>query len=355
MSHSATPGRAAKKKINLTDITEEDLLKCRICDLPLAIEGTWVEECVLQLYSELEAKGLVFKPVSYLAEEWLTPENEPVIGIPFYLAHPVLVKLEKKMMLEAEGATKEWCMQLLRHETGHAIDYAYRLHKRKKWKALFGSPHQEYGDTYRFRPYSKNYVRHLDGFYAQYHPDEDFVETFAVWLTPGVEWEKRYAGWRALRKLKFVDQMMKEIQGKEPLVKTGHKFWHCKTLRITLGNFYKKRRFLRAEDFPGFHDNNLKKIFTLGGEENKGLPFATEILRRYRRDILSTVSIWTGEKKYVINDLLKIIYKRCKELRLVTSEAEPLILLRMATYLTTLIMNYVHTGWYRGDKKSRLK
>ena len=178
--------------INLDTISEEELLKCRICDLPLQISGTWLEECIQQLYRELDDKGIVFRPECYLADEWLTPEREPVIGIPFYLGHTVLTRLEKKMMLEAEGETKEWCMQLLRHETGHALCYAYKLNRQKKWRDTFGPSSKEYGDTYRFRPYSRNFVRHLDGYYAQYHPDEDFVETFAVWLTPNSGWDVKY-------------------------------------------------------------------------------------------------------------------------------------------------------------------
>ena len=188
--------------IDLSNISEEELLKTRLCDLPISIEGTWLKDCVNDLYRELDAKGLAFHPECYLADEWLTPEGEAVIGIPFYLAHPVLIKLEHKMMLEAEGEGKSWCMQLLRHEAGHAFSYAYDLHNRADWKKMFGASHETFVGTYKFKPYSKSYVRHLDGFYAQYHPDEDFVETFAVWLTPDSNWQQTYQGWKALKKLK---------------------------------------------------------------------------------------------------------------------------------------------------------
>ncbi len=339
--------------VDLSTISEEKLLDLRINDLPLTIKGTWLEECIGQLYKELEEKGIIFKPVCYLADEWLTPENEPVIGIPFYLAHPALTRLEKKMMLEAEGETKDWCMKLLRHETGHAISYAYRLHKKKEWKAVFGSSSQEYSQTYRFRPYSKNYVRHLEGFYAQFHPDEDFVETFAVWLTPQLDWAKQYQGWKAFKKLTFVDKQMNAIRGREPLVKTGTKCWQIKSLKITLKNFYKKKRDVMAEDFPDFHDANLKKIFQEKIKETKGLPSALEIIRRYRRNIITDVAIWAGEKKYIINDLLKAMSRRCRQLRLVAKDPEPVTVLRLSTYITTLVMNYRYTGWYRGDMRKR--
>lgn len=350
-----------KQTIDLAQIPEEELLGLRLCDLPIAIQGTWLEECLSELYQELEAKGLLFKPVCYLADEWLTPQNEPVIGIPFYLAHPRLIQLEKKMMLEAEGETKPWCLRLLRHETGHAICYAFGLHKKRKWQKVFGDSNKEYPETYRFRPYSKNYVRHIENYYAQYHPDEDFVETFAVWLTPGLDWQKQYQGWGALKKLKFVDDLMQEIKGKFPLVKKGIQDWKISSIKMTLRNFYKKKRHFWAEDFPDFHDANLKRIFIpLGQDAPNGSPMeitrllgAAKIIEKYRSQILNNISLWTGEKKYVIDDLTKKIINRCQELRLVTNDPEPLVVLRISAYITTLVMNYQYTGWFRGKKRKK--
>ena len=341
------------KNIDLDKLTEEELLKLRVCDLPLTIEGTWLEGCIQQLYADMEAKGLTFNPVCYLAEEWLTPENHIVIGIPFYLAHPALIRLEKKMMMEAEGETVPWCMKLLRHEAGHAVTYAYRLNEKRRWRQIFGSSSQEYPDTYRFRPYSKNYVRHLDGFYAQYHPDEDFVETFAVWLTPNSDWENQYRGWKALGKLQYVDFLMNQIKGKTPFVERSEKHWNYKRMRITLENFYKRKRKLSAEDFPDFHDVNLKKIFTVRDEDTAKSPTAAEFLKKYKKGIMGDVAKWTGEKKYVVNALLKTISKRCRELKLVLPSDESVSLSRLTAYVTMLVMNYRYTGWFRGEQKDK--
>lgn len=342
-----------KKQIDLDGISEEELLETRICDLPLTIEGTWLAECVEQLHKELQEKGISFKPECYLADEWLTPEKETCIGIPFYLAHPNLIRLEKKFMIDAEGETKQWCMKLLRHEAGHAIGYAYRFHKRKRWQNIFGPATVKYADTYKYRPYSKNYVRHLDGYYAQYHPDEDFVETFAVWLTPHLDWQVQYKGWGALRKLKYVDKLMAEIQGKVPLVKSNEKFWRVSTLRIKLKNYYNKKRHFWAEEFPDFHDIFLRKNFIEQGLEHKNLPKAADVIRKHRRNILNSISRHSGEKKYVINDLLKDIQKRSRELKLVVAEDEPLMAMNLSAYITSLIMNYLYTGRFRGEKKRR--
>ncbi|MCA9409034.1 MAG: hypothetical protein KC733_10115 [Candidatus Omnitrophica bacterium] len=343
------------KSIDLENITEEELLKTKICDLPISIKGSWLEECVHQLYEELDAKGIHFKPECYLSDEWLSPLNETCIGIPFYLAHPTLIKIEKKIMLEAEGETKAWCMKLLRHEAGHTLNHAYRLYRRKKWQELFGSPSTEYKDTYKYRPYSKNFVHHLDGYYAQYHPDEDFVETFAVWLTPGLDWPVRYKGWGVLRKLQYVDQVMNEIKNTPTPNQSSRKYWRLSSLRMSLNHYYKKKRLSWAEDLPDFHDLFLKKTFTELTQETIKWKKAFHIIRKYRREIVYQISRSSGERKYIINDLIKDISKRCQELKLVTQDEDLIVVLKITSYITALIMNYLYTGRFQGTIKRKLK
>ncbi len=341
------------RKISLSELGEDALLQKRLCDLPLKIEGTWLEDCVADLYRELDNRGISFKPPCYLADEWLTPDEEPVVGIPFYLADPALMKLEKKMMLEAEGGTRDWCMKLLRHETGHAINYAYKLHRRKKWKQVFGSFSREYGDTYRFRPYSRNFVRHLEDYYAQYHPDEDFAETFAVWLAANSNWREAYKGWKAMKKLNYVDGIMRELKAREPLVSVGKRYWEVRKMKITLGNFYKKKMKHHAAELPDFHDTNLKKIFAYCGPEElekrrreKNFRSAAAALRRHKREILNDVARWTGEKKYFISDLIDKLIRRCQSLGLVIEGDESAALLSVTTYITTSAMHYLYTGGF---------
>lgn len=338
----------AKPQIDLATIPENELLALRLCELPLRIEGTWLEARIAQLYRELEARNIPFKPRCYLADEWLTPEGEPVIGIPFYLAHPRLVELQRKMMLEAEGDTDEACMKLLRHECGHALTYAYDLNRKRSWQRVFGHSTEEYGDTYRFRPYSKSYVRHLDYYYAQYHPDEDFVETFAVWLTPGLDWRRKYAGWKALDKLLFVDKLMAGIAGKPPLRASGKPLWKAAAIRSTLDRYYKKRRQAEAEDFPEFHDDNLRRMFGEGRAKGETRRPVAKLLQAHRKSLLVEVSNWTGERRYMVAKVYKAVLQRSRALRLVTDEADTAAVLKLATYLTTLMMNYRYTTRLRG-------
>ena len=161
------------------------LLERNISDFGLSIKGSFVEKLVDELYQELESRGLQFKPPVYLSDQWGCPDGTPLIGIPFYLADPRLSAIEDDFSagLESEDDT----MRYLRHEAGHAFNYAYRLYDRADWRQTFGPYSRPYRERYRADPFSHDYVRHILGWYAQKHPDEDFAETFAVWLTPGLD------------------------------------------------------------------------------------------------------------------------------------------------------------------------
>jgi len=155
----------------------------KVSELGLRVEGSPVEGYVRQLYKELDRRGFKkFRPVCYLTDEWGCPDQQPVLGIPFYLADSKLRTIEKAAdALE----TDRQIMMYMRHEAGHVFNYAYRLYTTPQWRDLFGPFFRSYRDEYRPIPFSKHFVRHIEGWYAQKHPDEDFAETFAVWLTPG--------------------------------------------------------------------------------------------------------------------------------------------------------------------------
>ena len=232
---------------NWASLSDQELLEHRISTLGLRLDGTALEPLIRQLYDELSARGLVFHPPCHVGDEWFVPIGIPAIFIPFFLVHDRLRALERTMMLEVEGGTAEWFMKLMRHEAGHAYMYAYRLTRKKKWQELFGqTSREETPDTYRPRPFSRSYVMHLEDWYAQSHPDEDFAETFAVWLTPGLDWRKRYARWRALQKLEYVDELMRSLAGKPPVHMPEYRVADYDCLNIKLKTYYaRKRKALR--------------------------------------------------------------------------------------------------------------
>ena len=242
-------------------LPDDKLLRLRLKDLKVTLERTWLERCLRDLYDELEARGIRIKPHAWISNEWFSPDDTPGIAIPFYLAHPRLKRLEEKMMMEVEGGTETWCMSLLRHEMGHVLNHTYLLEKDKRWQKLFGPPSLEYSESFRARPYSKRFVRHLGGWYAQSHPEEDFAETVAIWLTPDWDWKQQYKDWKALEKLEYVDSLMGKLAGKPPLVFSKTKMSEASRLRSRLALYYKRRRRTYAQEFPDFFDADLKTLF----------------------------------------------------------------------------------------------
>ena len=85
--------------------SESRLLKETISRLSLKIEQSALEPLIEKLYGELTSRGLAFEPPCFLADEWFCPVGVPAIGIPFYLAHTRLRRLEKKMILDVEGGS----------------------------------------------------------------------------------------------------------------------------------------------------------------------------------------------------------------------------------------------------------
>ena len=156
----------ARSNPELDSLTDDELLDMRLCDLKLQIKGTPLEQKLEQLNDELLSRGIRFQPHYWLSDDWYSPDDIPGIAIPFYLAHPRLARLERKQLLEVEGGTHQWCMKILRHEAGHAIDTAYGLHKQKHYRRVFGDPQAPYPDHYQPKPSSRNFVLHLEMWYA---------------------------------------------------------------------------------------------------------------------------------------------------------------------------------------------
>ncbi len=316
----------------------------KVSELGLRVEGSPVEGYVRQLYKELERRGFKkFRPVCYLTDEWGCPDQQPVLGIPFYLADAKLQRLEKAVdALENERQI----MMYMRHEAGHVIDNAYKLRLREQRRRLFGSSKKPYPEFYDPRPYSKSFVMHLDPWYAQSHPDEDFAETFAVWLTPESNWKTRYAGWRAIRKLEYMDALMQSLVGKQPLLDRAEEVDPLRRLNRSLRYHYKRKRRHYGVDHPTFYDRDLRKLFSETAEHASHMT-AAQFLGRHRRQVRKVVADWTGIYQYTIDRVLEDIIVRCRELKLRLATPEDQALQEFTVLLTVQVMNYLHSGRHR--------
>ncbi len=327
-------------------LEDEQLLDVRLCDLALSIEGTVMEQRIRRLRDELAGQGIRLKPHAWLSEEWFSPDSVPGIAIPFYLAHPRLMKLERKKMHKVEGATDTECMRILRHEAGHMVDTAFRLHYRRRWRELFGSFAQPYPNSYKPRASSRNHVLHLDAWYAQVHPAEDFAETFAVWLTPGSRWRQRYRGWPALQKLEYVDELIAEIAGTKPQNTRRNKVEPLSEIKLTLREHYGLKCRHYAFEWPASYDRNLRRVFSQGRGHADG-PSAATFLRYLGRELTQVVAEETGVHAYTINQLLQDMIERCSRLHLRLAIPERQAKRKASLLLKSQAMNVLQSGYYR--------
>jgi hypothetical protein len=327
-------------------LDDERLLDLRVCELGLKIEGSVLEERIAEIDRELDAKGLQFRPHYWIADEWFTPDDVPGVAIPFYLAHPRLAKLEEAQMLEVEGGTPEWCLQILRHEVGHAVDNAYLLRRRPTRRRVFGDPKKTYPEYYTPKPYSRSFVVHLDSWYAQSHPDEDFAETFAVWLTPDSDWRERFKGWPAIKKLEYIDTLMKEVSKKPPILRSRRRVDPVETMRKTLREHYARKRKHYGVERPNFYDRDLRRLFS-DAPEYKANMKASRFIARIKRDARRRVAEATGEYQYTIDQVIEDMIQRANELGLRLKVSEEKASLDFVILLTVQTMNYLHSGRHR--------
>ena len=338
----------ARRQFEWEELRDSELLDIRLRDLGVRLEGTWIEQCLADLYDDLARRELRFRPHAWLSSDWFVPDAVPGIAIPFYLAHPRLMKLDRKQMLEVEGGTREELMKILRHECGHALDNAFGLERDRQRRDLFGDPSKRYPEHYRPNPASRRYVRHLRLYYAQSHPLEDFAETFAVILaSKGGGWRRRYAEWPALRKLEYVDALLERLRGETPPHRSRERPDSLPTLSLTLREYYADKRERYTVSYPDIYDRDLRRLFS-ADPKHKRRELASRFLRRNRTEIRRLVANWTGEYQFTLDQVLRDMIGRSGELKLRAVGPERRLKMEFAVLLTvkTMDFHYSRRNWF---------
>jgi hypothetical protein len=327
------------------------LLGRKISELGLGIRGTRVEHLVNQLYAELAAHGIAFRPAVYLSDQWGCPDGTPLIGVPFYLADTRLERIELEMSAAIEDDAD--AMRFIRHEAGHAINYAFRLHERPDWRSTFGEFSAPYRERYHADPFSREYVRHILGWYAQKHPDEDFAETFAIWLTPHVDWRSEYAGWPALAKLEYVDRTMREVGTLTPASPAPT----ADDLPVEAMHYTVAQHYADSDDRVPIADErqfdaDLRRIFA-ARHEAADAESAGAFVERHHREIVSRISYWTSEPPSVVRSLIDHVTRRAAALDLRAGALEAATLIELTAFGTAVVMSYRYT--HTLDRTSRTR
>ncbi len=325
-----------------------DLLATPIRDLGLTIAGSRLEPVVEEFLAELEHRRIRrVRPRLYLSTEWGVPDGTVAIAIPFYLARADLTRLNAERTGHVEGRSPKDILRYLRHEMGHVINYAYRLFDTPEWEHLFGSIDLPYHEDYRPEPFSRDFVRHLPGWYAQKHPDEDWAETFAVWMTPGFDWRAQYADWpAALRKLVYCDEVMKRLVDVDPLVNSEELDEDVSEIDLTLGEFYEA---YEESTFPTSArvDHLLTTIFEDLGELESPGRLASALIERLQQDLATQTYRWSGHFPERTLPLLRHLADRADALALVYPEShEDAAIVGLTAMVVALAATSMKTGKY---------
>lgn len=330
-------------------LSDAALLELRFCDLRLRLADSPVAGRLSQVHEELASRGIRFRPYVWFSTDWFTPDHLTGFAVPFYLAHPRLVRLERRQMLEAEGGTSDECLKIMRHETAHAIDNAYGIRRRKAWREHFGPAGQPYAASYTPDPTSREHVLNLAYWYSQSHPLEDWAETFAVWLNPRSRWQSRYAQWPAMSKLEFVDGLMGELGPKPPRKRTRAHEEPLSSVDMTLGEYYDRKRAAYSEESSPALDGQLQRVFPRPSAA-PGRTRAASFLRQHRASLVRSVAAATGQHHYLLDHVLREMIARCKtrDLRLGNSVEEARIFAAIClTSLSSQFMYGVHPHYHR--------
>ncbi len=341
---------SALSLVNGWETIRYELLNTRISDLGLQIESSPVEPFIERLRRELSVKGIKLELDFYLSDGWGCPDGVPIIGVPFYLADKRLARIEEEQTGEIED--DQLVMMFLRHEAGHAVNYAYRLHEDAEWSELFGPFSRPYRDSFRPNPFSRQFVRHITHHqygrtYAQKHPDEDFAETFAVWLTPRAAWRRRYRYWPALRKLEYVNNLMKRVRGHTPKCSHGKLCTPVEEMEILLAEHYGQRaeRFRAAAQ--GYVDDKLREIFP--PVRGRTMKPAAELLAKHQEELVGKVVRWSALDDEEVAAILEKLVSRAELLDLKYRRREIHAKLMDVTALATAIaMDFAYTGRLTG-------
>ncbi len=326
---------------------EAGLGEVPIRKLGLRIAGTPLEGMLTEFDRELTSAGIhKVRPRYYLSTEWGVPFETIAMAIPFYLARPELAELHAERTGMIEGHDPGEVMRYLRHEMGHVLNYAYRLYDRPDWIETFGAITQPYVDEYRPEPWSRRHVHHLPGWYAQKHPDEDWAETFAVWMTPGRDWRSQYAPWpAALAKLEYCARLVAEIADQDPPVTDDELDEDVEEIDFSPEQFYRETVPGAAELPPGL-DGALRAIFLELPHADATQP-ASALIRRHGRAIARSVFTWTGHFPETTRALLQELAVRADHDQLTYPvEHEAPALVALTAFVTSLAMNFVQRGAY---------
>jgi hypothetical protein len=355
--------RRSRELLYQTETQKLELLNTPINQLGLKVKGTIFEQAIASVKEEMKLAGICkLEPVFYISTGYGCIAGSPIISLGFYDFHPLLKELNQ----EVRGwfYTDAEIYDLLRHEVGHAFCYSYKLYRTPEFRSLFnveGNFFNTYPDDndYWYNPWSRSFVNPNGDHYAQKHPDEDFAETFCVWLTPRSGWRKNYKGRpTALKKLRYADHAIKALGSQPPFIETNLNWMYERVddIKMTVAEFLNAKTKPYKQQATGYVDPDLKELFRAAprGISRRALfkdfMRADQFIRQQKQSLLTRISYWVGVDTRVAADVLDKCIARARALNLWLEQSQhEKKLIEFTTYITTLCANYKNSGFYMSN------
>jgi len=295
-------------------------------------------------------------PNFYLSTGYGTVEGTTNVAVGFYDTHYLLRELHREFRRWLYSP--EEIASTVRHELGHAFCYAYKLYRRKDFRETFhvrGNFFRSYPATNRYveraNPWSRDYVNPLGDHYAQKHPDDDFAETFSVWLTPRSNWRRLYRRFPgALLKLQYVDRIVQELHNRTPEAENDALLLDepLTGVSVTLAAFLKASPTRYRRRAQGYVDPDLRRMFTRASTRtstSRAYLTAASLIKGNRPYILNRVASWAGVDSQVILDFVEKCGERSQALELlVRRDDRESKLVEIVAYVSTHCAYYASTG-----------
>jgi hypothetical protein len=191
-------------------------------------------------------------------------------------------------------------------------------------------------------------VKHLhyfgDPHYAQKHPDEDWAETFAIWLDPRSHWQDKYRTWpTAFQKLLYVDRVMEEIAGKEPLSASRKRDGSYRLIEETVSEWWGLNGEMLDQELQEYL-KDMSELFVKPTNGHRKLLPAWRLIRKFARPLTEHVSDWiSGSNKHTVRKSLRRWEAICRNESLgYKPEEEEQKLIELTTLLTYHVMDGVY-------------
>lgn len=337
-----------------------DTLKLEILTTPInrlgyTIEGTFLEEAIRITRRDMKRVGISrLKPLFYLSNGYGCIEGVPNIALSFVDCNELISELNDEY--RQYRYSQQEIIDTVRHEVGHAFCYAYKLFRTAEFRRIFkvkGHFFRTYPATNRYinrvNPWSKEYVNPGGDHYAQKHPDDDFAETFMVWIKPRYNWRKNYKSKPgALRKLEYVERVVKKYGRTPPLVESDEDFIYepIENLNMTVAKFMKANVARYRRRATGFVDSHMKNMFLKRPSYNNGRPAKTHqrahrFLSANRRILTPRIADWVGIERHIVGTVMGKLVTRTHTLDLWHRRDESdRRLIEVSAYIAALCTTY---------------